>query len=147
MNVSIIDIDEKIKSIEDAINNNLDNDYIYVGNDTEVKIPAKINNLDVITVGAGCFEGNSKITSIRFNNKITTVRDAAFKDCTALVSIDKFKALEEIGVSAFEGCTSLKSFKLPDAVTLIPERCFENCSSLKEMLNSFNSFFKRIKGK
>ena len=65
----------------------------YVGNDTEVRIPAKINNLDVITVGAGCFEGNSKITSIRFNNKITTVRDAAFKDCTALVEVKNTKNL------------------------------------------------------
>ena len=105
----------------------------YVGNDTEVKIPAKINNLDVITVGAGCFEGNSKITSIRFNNKITTVRDAAFKDCTALVEVKNTKNLTSLGVSAFEGCTALTEFEYPESVTDVPERCFAGCTALTEI--------------
>ncbi len=102
----------------------------YIGNDTEVKIPNKINNLEVITVGAGCFEGNTKIESIRFSNKITTVRDAAFKGCTALKEVKNTKNLTFLGAFAFEGCTALVEFEYPESVTDVPEKCFAGCTAL-----------------
>ena len=113
----------------------------YSGTATEVEVPKKIGNLSVISIGEGAFEGNKTIKSVELNTNVLTIKDNAFKDCTALVSIDNFKALEEIGVSAFEGCTSLKSFKLPDAVTTIPSRCFANCTALTEI-----DVHKNIKG-
>lgn len=105
----------------------------YTGSEKNVEVPKKIGNLSVISIGAGAFEGNETIETVELNGNILRIGDRAFKDCTSLVEIDKFKALETIGISAFEGCTSLKSFKLPDAVTIIPERCFANCSSLTEI--------------
>ena len=105
----------------------------YTGSAKNIEVPKKIGNLSVISIGASAFEGNKTIETVELNGNILRIGDCAFKDCTSLVEIDKFKALETIGISAFEGCTSLKSFKLPDAVTAIPERCFANCSSLKEI--------------
>lgn len=105
----------------------------YTGSETDVEVPKKIGNLSVVSIGAGAFEGNTTMKTVKLNNNILRIGDGAFKDCTALVEIDKFKAVETIGISAFEGCTSLASFKLPDAVTLIPERCFANCTSLDEI--------------
>ncbi len=105
----------------------------YTGSEKNVEVPKKIGNLSVVSIGAGAFEGNTTMQTVELNTNILRIGDYAFKDCTALVEIDKFKAVETIGISAFEGCTSLASFKLPDAVTLIPERCFADCSALKEI--------------
>ena len=42
----------------------------YVGTETEVKLPTKLGGLSVITVGEGCFEGNSTVVSVKFNSNI-----------------------------------------------------------------------------
>ncbi len=105
----------------------------YVGNDTEIKLPTKLGGLSVIAVGEGCFEGNSTVVSVKFNSEIVTVRDRAFKDCTALKEVTKTESLTSLGASAFEGCTALEEFEYPEAVTAVPARCFAGCTALKEI--------------
>ena len=105
----------------------------YIGSETEVKIPSRINSLSVISVGAGCFEGNATIESVKFNSEITSVGDAAFKDCTALKEIKSTESITELGASVFEGCTSLNDIEFPETVTEVPARCFAGCTALTEV--------------
>lgn len=99
----------------------------------EVKVPAKIDSLTVVAIGAEAFKGNTTLEIITLANDIVEIGDGAFMGCSSLKEIKKDKSLAKIGVSAFEGCTSLKSYKIADAVTDIPERCFAGCKSLKEV--------------
>ncbi len=105
----------------------------YVGDETEVKLPTKLGGLSVIAVGEGCFEGNSTVVSVKFNSEIVTVKDRAFKDCTALKEVTKTESLTSLGASAFEGCSALEEFEYPESVTAVPEKCFAGCTSLKEV--------------
>lgn len=105
----------------------------YIGSETEVSIPGKINNISVTTIGAGCFEGNSTVVEVKLNSAIVTVKDAAFKDCTALKEVKKTESLTSLGVSCFEGCTALEEFEFPESVTLVPEKCFAGCTALAEI--------------
>ena len=105
----------------------------YVGNETEVKVPTKISGLSVIAVGEGCFEGNKTVVSIKLNSEIVTVKDRAFKDCTALKEVTKTESLTTVGASAFEGCSALEEFEYPESVTAVPEKCFAGCTALAEI--------------
>lgn len=105
----------------------------YVGTEKEISVPSKINNLSVVSLGIGCFEGNKTIEVVELHNAILTVGEAAFKDCTALKEVEKMDSVTTFGPSAFEGCTSLESFTMPDGATDIPARCFYGCTSLTEV--------------
>lgn len=105
----------------------------YVGNEKEISVPSSINNLNVVSLGVNCFEGNTTAEVIKLNSNITSVGEGAFKNCTALKELKSGDALETLGVSMFEGCTSLESYQIPDAVTAIPEKCFAGCTSLTEV--------------
>ena len=61
----------------------------YVGTEKEISVPTRINSLSVISIGAGCFEGNTTVEVIKLHNDITTIGDGAFKNCTALKELKK----------------------------------------------------------
>ena len=105
----------------------------YVGDETEVKVPTKLAGLSVIAVGEGCFEGNKNVVSIKLNSEIVTVKDRAFKDCTALKEVKKTESLTSLGASAFEGCSSLQTVSLPDSVGSIGAYAFKDCINLKDL--------------
>lgn len=105
----------------------------YIGSETKVKIPTRIDSLSVITVGDGCFEGNETIESVRFNSEITSVGANAFKGCTALKEIKATESITSLGESAFEGCTSLNDIEFPETVVEVPARCFADCTALAEI--------------
>ncbi len=105
----------------------------YVGTEKEISVPTRINSLSVVSIGAGCFEGNTTVEVIKLHNDITTIGEGAFKNCTALKELKKDDALATLGASMFEGCTSLEEYQIPDAVTDIPEKCFAGCTALTEI--------------
>lgn len=105
----------------------------YVGTEKEVSVPSRINNLSVVSIGAGCFEGNTTVEVIKLHSDITDIGEGAFKNCTSLKEVKNDDALATLGASMFEGCTSLEEYQIPDAVTDIPEKCFAGCTSLTEV--------------
>lgn len=105
----------------------------YIGSESSVDVPSKINNMPVVSVGDYCFAGNDKITEIKLNSSVVKVGEGAFKDCTALTEVSNTKSLTSIGASSFEGCTAMTYFKIPDSVTAVPERCFFGCTALSEV--------------
>ena len=105
----------------------------YVGSEKEISVPSKINNFSVISLGTGCFEGNTNLEVVKLHSDIVTIGERAFKDCTALVEVKKDDSVTTFGASAFEGCTSLVEYEIPDGLTDIPEKCFYGCTSLTEV--------------
>ena len=63
-------------------------------------------------------------------NRITTIRDKAFYNCSALRSFKFPPRLERIGILAFHNCTSLTSLFLPRSISFIGFRAFERCAQL-----------------
>ncbi len=110
----------------------------YIGSDAEVTIPSKVAGLKVISVGSGCFAGNTTITSVKFNNSITDIGDEAFKGCTALKEVKKMDAVTTIGVGVFEDCSAMTEFTYPDTITFVPERMFKGCTALADIKDHKN---------
>ncbi|MBR5846586.1 MAG: leucine-rich repeat protein [Bacteroidaceae bacterium] len=82
------------------------------------------------------FEGNSSIISfdeLQYFTNITSIKDYAFRNCTALSSITLPCNIMSIGERAFENCNSLKTITMADSVTTIGERAFLGCASLKSV--------------
>ena len=101
----------------------------YVGTDTVVVIPSKINGITVETIGHAAFE-RSAVTSVTIPDSVTAIHDGAFANCSQLTNISIPNSVTSIGFSAFEHCTSLKSITLPSSLRSISEALFFCCSQL-----------------
>ncbi|MBR1925478.1 MAG: leucine-rich repeat protein [Clostridia bacterium] len=104
------------------------NDFV-VGN---IIIPQQIvvddKTLNITQIGAEAFDDCSFITNIILPETITKISNGAFKNCSALKSIN-LNYIEEVGNNAFEGCDSLKSVDAPK-LEEISINCFLNCGNL-----------------
>lgn len=108
----------------------------YVGHETTVNIPAKINTFPVVEIGEGAFSGQSKITSITIPNTVTKIGDSAFIG-TGITSITIPDSVTEIDHFAFSE-TKLTNINLPDSVTRIGSCSFMDCKDLTEVRLSDN---------
>ena len=113
----------------------------YLGNATELALPADYNGKSVTSIGNDAFYGCTGLTSIVIGNSVTTIGDWAFGRCTELTSITIPNSVTSIGWSAFYGCTGLTSITIPNSVTSIRYRAFSGCSGLTsiEIPNSVTS--------
>ena len=70
------------------------------------------------------------IQSVVIGEKVTSVGDHAFLNCSELTSVQLPNSLKVIGVRAFNGCSALQSITIPDAVTTIDDYAFDACEGL-----------------
>lgn len=97
-----------------------------------------LNSNNTATVGTNT-SANGDVTipaSITYQNKtysVTSIKVAAFKDCSSLKSIQIPQTVTSIERSAFEGCSSLTSLTIPKAVTNI-NGAFTSCSLLTSII-------------
>ena len=110
----------------------------YSGSDTEIDIPAAIDEIPVTQIENEVFKGLTGITSVTIPSKITSIGDSAFADCTSLKVVNMQTELATIGAYAFSGCSALTTISFPNSMTAIPDYAFYNCSSL-ETINITNS--------
>lgn len=82
---------------------------------TKVIIPPVIDGKPVISIGESAFAG-SDVTEVYLPNTVKKIGAAAFKDCSALVTVFMSKNLITLGENAFDGCTSLTSVDLPQNI-------------------------------
>ncbi len=61
---------------------------------------------------------------------VTSIENAAFKNCKSLTSANIPSSVSSIGSYAFENCTSLISVNIPSSVTSIGSAAFSSCISL-----------------
>ena len=67
-------------------------------------------------------------------NSVTEIGYGAFKNCTALTSIDIPNSVTKIGEIAFEGCDGLTGIVIPNSVTEIGEEAFDWCPGLTSLV-------------
>lgn len=78
------------------------------------------------------YNDRSKIKSIRFDGRITSIGDYAFLDCSYFSNITMPDSLVRIGSHAFEKCNMTK-IVIPDSVTMVGEYAFSCCQSLRDI--------------
>lgn len=86
----------------------------------------------VTTIGAGAFAG-SLIEGIKLPDSLTEIGNAAFHECTSLVSITIPESVTKISQEAFNCCSGLTSIVIPGNVTTIEHGVFHECSNLSSV--------------
>jgi hypothetical protein len=112
----------------------------YVGKNSTVNIPPKIQNYPVTRIGEDAFIGNANITSVIIPNGVTRIEKSAFgvanyldainSGCKNLKSVTLPDSLTYIGNYAFDMCVNLTSVIIPNRVTTIDDYAFRVCIRL-----------------
>ncbi|MBO5401975.1 MAG: leucine-rich repeat protein [Clostridia bacterium] len=121
--------------------------------DTNLKIPPKIDGykvteikqrafLDceqivsviipnsVITIDRYAFDNCINLSAVTIPNSVLAIKSYAFYGCTSLAKLSIGNGVKEIGASAFYECTSLTTIIIPDSVISIGGSAFAECSRL-----------------
>ena len=88
------------------------------------------DQIEAVTLTSWAYKDNTAITSINLEAPLTEIGRSAFENCTNLNSIELPITLTEIGIYAFNNCTNLNSIALPDHITTIETSVFKSCTSL-----------------
>ena len=81
------------------------------------------------SVESNTFEGRTHLTYVTLGNKVADIKEGAFRNCTALTSINIPGTVVTIS-GGFEGCTSLSNVTLNSGTKYIVNSVFQGCSSL-----------------
>ena len=87
----------------------------------------------VTTINEAAFAECSKLISVIFPDTLEKIEKAAFLGCSSLEEIDLPKSLKVISQGAFVGCSNLKKITIPKDVTVIEDGAFAHCSNLKSV--------------
>ena len=90
------------------------------------------------TIEESAFKNCTNLETVILPSSLKTIGKAAFVECIKLKEIDlsKCEKLETIGAGAFDalrGCTSLETVILPSSLKTIEGNAFRGCTNLKEI--------------
>ena len=102
----------------------------YVGDETELVIPGKINDKKVTDIGALAFQNCSSLTSITIPAGVKSIEWCAFYGCSGLTSITIPAGVKSIEDFAFYGCDSLTSIIVDKGNKYYDSR--DNCNAIIE---------------
>lgn len=105
----------------------------YVGDLTDLVIPASVENREVVGIAAGAFSGNRDITSLVLPDTVREIESCAFSHCVNLGAVTFGSGLETIGERAFEYCTHLPEVNLPEGLTAMGGYAFDSCERLERI--------------
>lgn len=105
----------------------------YIGNDTDVVVPASLGGKPVYRIEIYAFAHCNSVQSIVLPESVQSIGPAAFYTCTSLQSISMPSSIKTIGTSAFAEDKALKSISIPDGVKRIEEETFKDCTSLSNV--------------
>lgn len=120
---------------------------VYLTGSTDVVIPAKIGEWDVVEIGDECFKAMgdtvlaekpmhpyTDITSVAIPEGVTLIGKNAFYACTSMRSVSIPQTVTTIQSGAFCYCTSLTSIELPENLQgALGDIMFWGCSSLEQV--------------
>ena len=115
-----------------------DDDLFGLFSDKIYTINPDISNWDIKCIPKKFFDGNDKIEEFTIPNSVTSIKYAAFFDCSNLKSVIIPDSVTSIGNSAFFHCTHLTYVAIPDSVTSIGCGSFVDCDNLKSVTISKN---------
>lgn len=87
----------------------------------------------IISIGEFAFYECSELTDIELHEGIEYIGQYAFADCKSLKDIQIPESVDSIGDSTFLGCDKLESFVFPYKIKCISTRLFVRCISLKDV--------------
>ena len=92
----------------------------------------------VRAIGAGAFEGCTKLEFIDLPKSLRSIGERAFAGCTSLKCFNPdATSLEEIGSHAFRNCTKLETVELySNRLQNIAKDAFEGCTRLRSIVSS-----------
>lgn len=96
----------------------------YLGSDTDLVVPEKIDGKTVTMLARGAFYNQANLKSITLPKTLTYIKGCAFLGCTSLESVVIPDGVSTIEEYAFAECYSLKSVTIPKSVTSIGDRLF-----------------------
>lgn len=104
----------------------------YIGEETEVTVPATLGGFPVVAIAGHAFE-YSFVTKVVLPSSVTSIGNAAFKNCADLKELNIPSAVTKIGDAALMDCPSLETVTVPNSVKYIGKSFVSGCTSLKEM--------------
>lgn len=107
----------------------------YLGTETDVVIPKKIDGYTVAAINDRAFK-NQNVKSVVMPDTIEEIDESAFEGCKKLEYVKIPPSVERIGKKAFKDCTSLSLVdfgEINDNLSYIKEEAFAGCTSLKEL--------------
>ena len=84
----------------------------YVGNQTSVRIPEKIENISVLKIGKNAF-ADTEVKSVTLPSCCEYVDWFAFYGCYGLTTVYISESVSEIGYAAFDGCSKKLTIYCP----------------------------------
>ena len=84
----------------------------------------------VTRIGNEAFKNCTALTSIDIPNSVTNIGNDAFSECIGLTTITIANSVTSIGDGAFARCIALPTIIIPNPVTSIGDEMFYGCSSL-----------------
>ena len=126
----------------------------YVGESSNVVIPARIDHCPMLgigewafsnynglervvipngveDIGKGAFSGCRNLIKVIIPNSVYLIDEYAFYCCRSLENIIISDSVRVIGEEAFSGCSSLEFLKIPDSVEFIEESIVKDCDNLE----------------
>ena len=111
------------------------------------------NNLRSVTFEDGTttiinhlFRYAGGLEKIVIPDTVTTIKEAAFQNCTNLKEVTLSKKLEKTEGYIFDGCSAIESISIPDTVSVVGDGMFRNCTLLVsvELSNKITSITKNM---
>ncbi|MBR5498276.1 MAG: leucine-rich repeat domain-containing protein [Clostridia bacterium] len=96
-----------------------------------IVMPDNIDDVPVTIVAASAFAGKNVIGEVIIPEGITTIENAAFRNCADLKVVIIPDSVTSIGESAFQGCASLEYVIIGNGVKTIGDIAFKDCPALK----------------
>lgn len=111
---------------------------------TDLVIPETIDKINgyafygstiktLIVNDKNAFYGCSGVSSIIFGNKVETIGESAFQNCSKVSELNIPESVVSMEKNVFNSCSSLLKISLPQSITAIPEGAFMNCQALHEI--------------
>lgn len=105
----------------------------YIGQDTIVVIPEKINGVPVVSIGENSFLNNNTVKGVNVSDTVEDIGPLAFANCLSLEIFLSGKNVKKIGSYAFNYCKGLKVLELNEGLKSLQYGCFIETNQLNEV--------------
>lgn len=105
----------------------------YIGEESEVIIPASLGGYPVRVIGENAFSSRYDVERVVVPEGVTELERVAFRYCPGMTDIQLPSTLRIIGDNAFYRCEGLEEVVIPEGVTEMGDRAFRGCLSLRKV--------------